>query len=283
MVKKKVIGKAGSKSKITSKKKSSQKMMTEREIALDFAEKIYQEFNQMIKSIVLFGSSAKQVSTPTSDIDVILIIDDVSIRWDTELVAHYRQKIGEITKAQKYRKSLHITTVKLSTWWDDLIRGDPVVVNIIRYGDPLIDHGGFFVPMKVLLRDGKIKSTPESIYTLLQRAPTHLARARNAMLASADGLYWTVVDSAHAALIAKGIMPPSPEHIPDILNEQFVKTKMLKSKHLDTYIKLHDLAKDVVHGKLTEINGDLIEQLLKDAEIFLSEMARLVDRLIENR
>jgi len=262
-------------------KDNTKKIIAERDIAADFAGKAYKEFDQMIKSIVLFGSSSKKSSTPDSDIDVILIIDDVSIKWDSELIAHYRQRIGELVKENPYRKALHITTVKLSTWWDDLMKGDPVVVNVLRYGDPLIDHGGFFVPMQVLLKNGKIRSTPESIYTLLQRAPAHLARARGALLAAIDGLYWVVVDSSHAALIAKKIMPPSPEHIPEILEEEFVKTKMLSKKHLATYIDLHDLAKEIVHGKTTHVEGDYIEDLAKRAEEFLVEMAKLVDKLIE--
>ena len=37
----------------------------EREIASDFAMKVYKKFDQMIKSVVLFGSSAKEYkSTP---------------------------------------------------------------------------------------------------------------------------------------------------------------------------------------------------------------------------
>ena len=70
----------------------------EREIALDFATKVYEKFDQMIKSVVLFGSSAKKVSTPDSDIDIIIIIDDVSIQWDQELVAYYREELGKLIK-----------------------------------------------------------------------------------------------------------------------------------------------------------------------------------------
>ena len=43
----------------------------EREIASDFAMKVYGKFDQMIKSVVLFGSSAKKVSTTNADIEVI--------------------------------------------------------------------------------------------------------------------------------------------------------------------------------------------------------------------
>jgi predicted nucleotidyltransferase/uncharacterized protein (UPF0332 family) len=258
-------------------------IVAERDIALDFATKVYSTFDQMIKSIVLFGSSAKKISTPDSDIDIIIIIDDVSIAWDEVLIAHYRESLAELVKENPYRKSLHINTVKLSTWWADLMRGDPVVINVLRYGDTLIDRGGFFNPLKVLLKEGKIKSTPESIYTLLQRSPTHLSRARESMLIAVDGFYWSAVDAAHAALIAAGVMPPSPEHIPEIMDEEFVKKKMLNKKYVNYYYGLYNLTKEITHGKVRNIAGKELERLQSESDDFLREMAKLVDKLIEKR
>jgi predicted nucleotidyltransferase/uncharacterized protein (UPF0332 family) len=255
----------------------------EREIASDFAMKVYEKFDQMIKSVVLFGSSAKRVSTPDSDIDIIIIIDDVSVMWDQELIAWYREELGKLIQANPYRKVLHINTVKLSTWWNDLMKGDPVVINVLRYGDALIDFGGFFNPLRILLKEGKIRSTPESIYTLLQRAPAHMGRARQSMLAVVDGLYWTMVDSAHAALIAAGIMPSSPEEIPEVLIKHFVKTKMLHRKYVHYYDELHAVAKEIVHGKLTNIRGKDIDDWTVKADDFLREMAQLVDKLIDKK
>ena len=257
------------------------KIAAERDIALDFASKIYRHFDTLLKSIVLFGSSSKKVSTTDSDIDIIIIIDDVSVNWDEELTAWYREELAKIIQGNPYRKSLHINTVKLSTWWQDLTRGDPVVVNILRYGDALIDHGGFFVPLQVLLRDGKIKSTPEAIYTLLQRAPQHMTRARTSMLAVLDGFYWAMADSAHAALIAAKIMPPSPEHIPEILEDKFVKARLLKSGYVDDYRAVHSVAKEIVHGKRVTVSGRDIDEFFKKADGFVREMARLVNDLIE--
>lgn len=254
---------------------------TDREIALDFATKIYQEFNNMIKSVVLFGSSARKIAITSSDIDIIVLLDDVSIRWDQQLVTHYRERLAELIKENPYKKSLHINTVKLSTWWDDLNKGDPVVLNVIRYGDPLIDHGGFFTPLKVLLKQGKIHSTPEAIYTLLQRAPNQLIRAKNSLFVAIDGLYWCVVDSAHAALIAAGERPASPEHIAGKLQEILVSKRMLKEKHVDTYVELHALNKGIIHGKISEIKGKKIDELFKRAESFLGEMARIVGEFIK--
>lgn len=256
---------------------------TDREIALDFATKTYQEFSNMIKSVVLFGSSTKKIAVTSSDIDIIILLDDVSIRWDQELIAHYRERLAELIKENPYKKSLHINTVKLSTWWDDLNRGDPIVLNVIRYGDPLLDHGGFFTPLKILLEQGKIHSTPEAIYTLLQRAPNQLIRAKNALFVAIDGLYWCVVDSAHAALIAAGERPASPEHIAERLEEKFVATKMLKSKYVDTYSELHSLNKGIIHGQINEIRGKKLDELSQQADEFLGEMARIVEKLVNEK
>jgi len=256
-------------------------LVGEREIAMDFATKVYEMFDQMIKSVVLFGSSAKKISTPDSDIDIVIIIDDVSVRWDTELIAWYREELGKLIRANPYKKSLHINSVKLSTWWEDMMRGDPVVINVLRYGDALIDFGGFFNPLRILLKEGKIRSTPESIYTLLQRAPGHMVRARQSMLAVVDGLYWTMVDSAHAALIAAKVMPASPEEISEVLTKTFVDKKMLKGKYVDYYSDIHGVAKEIVHGDKTSIRGKDLDDFFEKADDFLGEMARLVDDLID--
>jgi predicted nucleotidyltransferase len=102
----------------------------ERRIAEDFATRIYQKFSKMLKSIILFGSQTKHTSTSTSDIDIIIIVDDASIKFDQELTAWYREELGKIVANNPYKRELHINTVRLSSWWLDLIRGDPVVINI---------------------------------------------------------------------------------------------------------------------------------------------------------
>ena len=280
---KNIKSKSSIKKSIKSSVQETIKITNERDIALDFATKVYQEFDQMIKSIILFGSSAKKIATPESDIDIIIIIDDVSIRWDMELIAWYREELGKLIQKNPYVKPLHINSVKLSTWWNDIIKGDHVVINVLRYGDALIDFGGFFNPLKILLKEGKIRSTPESIYTLLERAPIHYSRAKNSMLGVVDGLYWTMVDAAHAALISADIMPSSPEEIPEILYEEFVKTKKLHKKYVSYYNEIFSVAKEIAHGKLKSLSGSELDDWFEKADLFLREMARLVHELIEDK
>src|SRR3989344_1304466 len=216
-----------------SAEKSKFDIRTEKDVAMDFALKVQKKFDSLVKSIILFGSQAKNKTTIGSDIDIIVVIDDASIKWDLELVAWYREELGKIISGDTYGKELHINTVRLTTWWYDLLQGDPVIINILRYGESLIDVGGFFNPLKSLLLDGKIHSTPEAVYAALQRAPMHLARSKAAEMSAIEGVYWTIVDSAQAALMMAGKSPPSPEHIPSMLKETFVNPGLLKSSYVE--------------------------------------------------
>jgi len=275
------------------KKKSAQKMpspsnfptlniVKDLDITMDFATKTYERFNKIIKSIVLFGSTAKQTTVLGSDIDIIIIIDDVSIDWDQELIAWYREELDKLVKRNPYKKSLHINTIKLSTWWDDLMRGDPMVINVIRYGETLIDFGGFFEPLKYLLLKGKIKSTPEAVYSCLERAPQHFLRSKTAQLSAIEGLYWAMVDSAHAALISRNVLPPSPEHISLNLRETFVDNKYLDMKYVIWYRDLLFLYKKISHGELKDIRGVDIDMWQDRTDEFIRTMAKLVDDTITN-
>lgn len=269
--------------KINTKNLPTLNLRTDSEIAMDFATKVYQKFNKLVKSIVLFGSTAKKTNVADSDIDIIMIIDDASIRWDQELIAWYREELGKIVKKNPYKRSLHINTIKLSTWWEDLLRGDPVIINIIRDGKSLIDFGGFFEPLKYLLFSGKIKSTPEAIYSLLQRAPMHISRSKISELNVIEGLFWAMVDSAQAALIAAGESPPSPEHIPIYLKQNFIDNGKLKMKYAIWYRDLLMFHKKISHKEITELKGAEIDKWQEKAEEFLRVMAKLVDDLVNKK
>ncbi len=289
---KKEIKKKSSKksSKRTSKKKSSKvkkqrkiDLRDEKEIAMDFAVKVYKKFDKIVKAIILFGSSAKGTSQKGSDVDIIIVIDDASIQWDQELIAWYREELGKLVRGNEYTRELHITTTRLVTWWNDLLKGDPVVMNVIRHGESLIDVGGFFQPLKSLLIQGKIRSTPEAIYTALQRAPIHFRRSQSAELGAIEGLYWGMVDSAQAALMSANVSPPSPEHISVMLKEYFVDNKMLDKKYPQLFSDLYELFKGITHGKITDLKGGEIQKWQEVTDDFINVMARLVKKIVEQK
>ncbi len=259
------------------------KIKYERDIAMDFAIKAYKKFDKLIKSIILFGSTIKQSQVSGSDIDIIIVIDDASVKWDQELIAWYREELSKLVRSNPYARELHINTIKLTTWWEDLIRGDPTLINIIRYGETMIDFAGFFDPIKSLLFQGKIKSTPEAIHSCLQRAPQHIARSKSNELASIEGLFWSMVDSSHSALIAAGLIPASPEHIPGDLKETFVDKNKLKMKYVIWYRDLFDLHKKIAHGEIKDLKGVEIDMWQERSEEFLEVMAKLVSEIVDKQ
>jgi len=125
--------------------------------------------------------------------------------------------------------------------------------------------------------------TPEAVYNLIQRSPAHYLRARRSMLDVVDGLYWAMVDAAHAALIAANVMPASPEHIDDVLSEVFVKNKVLSKRAVEDYEEIHKLAKDIIHGKRVHIEGKKLDELLVKTDNFLRVMNKLVEDLLASK
>jgi uncharacterized protein (UPF0332 family) len=145
----------------------------------------------------------------------------------------------------------------------------------------MIDLAGFFEPLKYLLIKGKIKPTPEAVYNCLQRAPQHLLRSKMAELKSIEGLYWAMVDSAHAALIAANVSPPSPEHIPMHLKQTFVDSGKLKLDYVKLYRDLLVLHKRIAHGETTDLKGVEIDKWQESTKNFMDVMAQLVKGEIE--
>jgi len=289
MVKKKGIKKVSHEKKTEAKvirelplKKIEPRLLrTEKDKAMDFAEKIHRKFDLLVKATILFGSQAKDTAEKGSDIDVVLVIDDASVNWDLELISWYREELGKLIAAQSYNEDLHINTIKLTTWWQDLVHGDPVVLNILRYGEALIDSGGFFNPLKSLLIQGRISSTPEAIYNALQRSPGHLIRSKLAILSSIEGVYWTMIDVAQAALITAGKLPPSPEHIPELLKTTFVDNGLMKIDRVRQLKEIYFLHKGITHREIHEVRGEQIDKWQDIAESFMLEMTRLIDKILD--
>jgi len=256
------------------------KLKTDRDIALDFAQKIYQKFDKIIKSIILFGSTAKNTRTVGSDIDIVVIVDDAMIKFDEQLIAWYREELGTIVQLNPYKSELHINTIKLTTWWNDLNRGDPTILNIIRYGEAIIDFGGFFNPQKILLEQGRIKLTPESIYTALNRVPEHITRSKRAEIGAIEGCFWAMLDASQAALMAIKVLPPSPEHVPLLLKTNFVDKGLLKMKYVDWYRDLFELHKKIFHGDLNDLKGEIIDGWQGRSVEYFKVILKIIEQVI---
>ncbi|MBD3259567.1 hypothetical protein GF371_02940 [Candidatus Woesearchaeota archaeon] len=242
-------------------------------IALDFAKKVYTELPELVKVIAIFGSTARAKDTKGSDVDILIIIDDVHLQLTPELMETY--KIIVDNKIADTSSRLHVISLKLTTFWEYVRSGDPVAINILRDGYALIDSG-FFDPLQALLFRGRIRPTQEAINNYYSKAPVTLNNANWHVLQGTLDLYWAVIDAAHAALMSQGFIPPSPSHVPDLLEKELVKEGKLEEEYIRIMRMFYDLMKKIVHREIHSITGRDYDKYRKDAVDFVGRMKEFI-------
>ncbi|MFC2134087.1 nucleotidyltransferase domain-containing protein [Bacteroidota bacterium] len=256
------------------KKNSGKYDKTDIDIAYNFSKKIYKELGKFIKAIVIFGSAARK-KKDTKDIDVLLIIDDLTMVLTKELVQTYRI-ITEKVIADTSTK-LHVTTLRFTNFWEYVRSGDPVAVNILRDGYAIIDNG-FFEPLQALLYQGRIRPTPESVWAYFARAPETIKNSKWHLLQATVDLYWAVIDSAHASLMKIGEVPPSPEHVSEMMEEKLVKTGLMDKRYPKIMSRFYDIMKMISSRDIKEISGEQYTEYLKESQDFVKAMEEFIKK-----
>lgn len=216
-------------------------------IARDFSKKIIEEFQDLIKAIVLFGSNAHDTTNKDSDIDIILVLDNVSVYVTEEMREAYKI-ITQQTIALTSQK-IHLTTMNFSDLWDMARKADPVLVNILRHGVPIFDRN-IVEPLQYLLEIGKIKPSRETIYNYLSRSQTLLEQVDDHYTTCILDLYYALVDGAHAVILTHNHTPTSPKEMPILFNKLFKNKPLAKNSKL--IAELYDLVKKIEHKTLSK-------------------------------
>jgi predicted nucleotidyltransferase/uncharacterized protein (UPF0332 family) len=245
------------------------------EIAEKFTNALKKELKDFLMGVVIFGSTVRKEATSKSDIDVLVVTDDASYELTEALVEGYRI-IVEKTIVRTSQK-LHITSMTFTSFWEYVKAGDPVAVNILRDGVALYDRG-FFDPLQRLLRHGRVRPSEESVWRYFGRSPKTLLNSRWHVLQATLDLYWAVIDSAHAALMRKNQVPPTPDHVADLLDKVYVKPRLLEKKYADTMRKFYKLSKMITHREIKEVKGAEYEQYYVEADAFVSRMKKLIEK-----
>ena len=265
--------------KVESRKKGNVEQYSKEDIdvAYAFSKDVKKELGNLLKAIVLFGSTARRVGTnkKSHDVDILLVLDDVSIDFTKELIQTYRIIVEKIVI--KVSRKLHITSLRLTNFWEYIRAGDPIAINILRDGVAILDTG-FFEPLQLLLYQGRIRPSSESIQNYLSMAPQTLQNSREHILQGTLDLFWAVIDAAHAALMYANEIPPSPAHVADLMEEKLIKPGILDKRHAHTMRAFYNLGKSIMHGQLTEMTGDQYDAYYKEAYDFVFAMKRFIEK-----
>jgi predicted nucleotidyltransferase len=246
------------------------------DIAYKFAKTIWKEFDRFCKAIVLFGSTTHKSHEARSDIDILVIVDDVSFYMSPEVVETYRL-ITEKTVA-KVSNKLHITTLKFTSFWEYIRIGDPIGINMLRDGVALIDTG-FFAPLQMLLYQGRIRPTKEAINAYSSRVPQTMHNSKWHIMQGTLDLYWAAIDAAHAALMKNGEMPQNPSKIAELIKTKLVQDKLVHKKCIKIMDTLYKTSKKILHREIKHISGKDYDVLQKDTDFFVGEMRKYLVKL----
>ena len=260
--------------KVQRKKRETKHTKEEFDTARKFSQKLYRVFGEFIRAIVLFGGESD--NKKKRDIDLLVVLDDVRIKFTEDLVETYRI-ILEKTVSDVDPKRLHIQSMKFSSFWEYVRVGDPVATNILRYGVALIDTG-FFDPLQALLDQGRIRPSNESIQTYFALAPGDITRSKQHILSAVVDLYWAAINSTHAALMRYGEIPPTPAHAAELMQKTLIKKRILTQKSGRTMQQLYKLFKGITNRDVKEISGKDYDKYRKDTEMLVKEVKKYLEK-----
>ena len=223
-------------------------------LARDFVIKLHEEAKDLIRGVILFGSTTKNTLTSESDIDLLVLIDDVSLQITPELSEALRIINEKIIFNISER--LHVHLLPLTKYWDHARQGDPVMMNILRDGVPLVDTG-FIAPMQKLLGQGIIKPSKEAVENYLRASANLIIYADQKIIQSVLDLYWSAIDSVHAYFMSLHKVPNSPE----MLTKQMDQDKIFNKTDKELIRTLYAYSKDIMHNKKHLLSSKEYEEL----------------------
>lgn len=241
--------------------------------AYRFSAELTKEVGQFVKGVILFGSNARK-KQPAHDVDILVILDDITVYMSKEFVQTYRIIVQNIVA--KISKRLHVTTFKYSSFWEFVRNGDPIAINILRDGVPIVDRE-FFRPLQLLLYQGRIRPSKESVWTYYYKSAKNLNGSKFRMISAVMDLYWAVIDASHAALMRLNEIPPSPNHVAEMVENKLIKTGLIDKKYSKTMRHFYDLSKKIEYREIKEISGKEYDRLFKEADEYISRFRQFIE------
>jgi len=247
---------------------------------------VLKKFEKYIVSYVLAGSLVQGKATPTSDIDVWIVIDDTDVKRMTrvELKDKLRAIIigmgieaGELTGI---KNKINIQVYILTDFWDSLKEANPVIFTLLRDGVPFYDRG-IFMPWKQLLKMGKIKPSAEAIDIFMGSGEKVIRRVQLKLNEiGMEDIYYALLTPSQAALMLYGVAPPAPKETGKLMREIFVhKEKLLEDKFVKTLERVVEIRKAIEHGDKKELSGKEIDELMGDGDKYLKRIKRLFTQI----
>ncbi|MBI4020753.1 MAG: nucleotidyltransferase domain-containing protein [Candidatus Aenigmarchaeota archaeon] len=248
------------------------------EILKKFTEEAIKKHGPVIRSIVLFGSTARGSFRGESDIDIFVIIDDTRQRITPHVRDQIEDDLDAIARATSKQLSMQQPYL-LTEFWRLVREGHPIIFNFIREGVPVYDKD-IFLPIKRLLQMGEIRPSKEAVEKFIDRAPKRITRVENAkMYMVVEDCYYAMLESAQAVLMFLGKIPPRPSEAAAEMRRSLVKMKFLDEKFVKDLEDIIEIRKEVEHKRVKSISGQVLDEWIVKAKAFVDKMQKVIVRI----
>lgn len=250
---------------------------------------VLRKFEKYIYSYVIGGSLVRGEAKDTSDVDVFIIIDDTDVKRMSRLELKEKlrgiiyQYVAEAGELAGVKNKLSPQVWLLTDFVENIRDADPIIFTFVRDGIPLYDKGGF-LPWKLLLKMGKIKPSPEAIDRFMSMGDkTREIIKQRLMDIVLNDIYWSVITPTQAVLMLYGIPPPNVyETVKEVKRILVDQEKMMEKKYLDILDKIAiQYYKGFEHGKIKEVTGKEVDDLMKDAEEYTKKLKEVAAEIEE--
>ncbi len=252
--------------------KSAERRM---EKAEEFADKLTEKLGEKVKCVAVYGSVPKGEHTHESDIDTFVVLDDTKLEKDVppEAKDKIRQKVTDLAKETDDRITIQYFSF-LTDFWDSIRKGEPLVIQVLRVGEPVYDVG-IFLPAKRMLERGKINSSEEAVKKRLKLAAAGYKKAEQNMKSSIPHkLEQAVANAGQAPIMLTGRAPPGKEDVADVLEEMFVENDMLEAEFVEIARDIDEFS-DKGEKHPEEVTGAELDDHLEKTDDFIRRMHKL--------
>jgi len=252
--------------------------MESNEVLGSYFKEILARYGKVIKAMWIYGSVVRGEGKSTSDIDLMIILDDVS----TEITQNDLLEIKEFAYelSEKFKElNVHPQRPLTSTdFLDSLVSGEPWIITSLRDAVSIYDPSNFLETINKLIEKEPDKITETEI--LLTRAEYSLLNARKIMVENiTTNLFNILVNSSKMILSQIDVVPPSNSTIDEVLIESFRSEKLIKHGDIEFLKEMNDVQKKVKRGKITAIDVKTFLDYIKRTKTFLKNMSKLIVKL----
>ncbi|BBL45498.1 nucleotidyltransferase [Nanobdella aerobiophila] len=229
-------------------------------IIINFSKDLIEKVDGLVKTIALFGSYAQNKENKKSDIDILILIDDIYANDLNISIPFYFDNLNKILSKEEYKK-IHPTTLTLTKFWNMILNGDPLILDILRKSNVIFDSSGIYGSLKRMLENGMIKTSPEYLETMRNKSQELYNYSYFLINKSFESLYNSVIYLIQYYLIKNKINVYSPEDIVEKL-EELKKNKKIKKDIVEYFREIYDTMKRLEHKDIDKIDLDNFNKLL---------------------